>query len=1334
MSNLRNIIEAQDERNSQLAFRRAQGEIDSLTRNLERVGVEPPKAEPGFFMKALDYLDDPMNFILGGIGSLSNTPGFQDDSILEGAMRGVRQGTTTGELIRRNDIPILNSNPIVRGVTGFVGDVALDPLSWLTAGAGLGARIGGRAVTGTKVATKTDDALDAASLYRRLEGQHLAKRIAKNTGEDPAYMLRKMGLNSSDELLESASAPEFGARLFDAIGESNNLTPEMVDNILARSLRQSASDAARPFADANALFKEEKKVRRALQETKLGKKAPEVAQELADTFMKKKEAVRDTLGLKNIDDIDKLFAESGLRASSPFAPLIGSHSIELPGITHLSSKAGEVIGDAAYHVMKPVARYTSKGLDALENTFNPVAAVATGIKAARKLPKLFSKRILAGGAERSNLILEHEIGKATILADSIEDATQLFSPVRDALDDVQYKQVFSTTAQTFEEAAYAGYDEAIKKGLDDWMATSEAKRKGYRAMRESLASARLTDEQIDVVETTMRRYHNDMERIAKIESDAGILDTSRRFYFRHMFDLDDSSRRALETNEGFLEQFLGGVEAKSAGQKPDLSFTKTRKYETFAQAAEDRGLKVQGDWQDMYQLRMQAHYSAMAEKEFAERASLRMALPEDTILKIKKAVEQGNRDVNEAAFNFIGDIGLREEKFKSLALDSLGAEEVIREGGKPAAGLLDEMKKLGIKMRDDKGRWLDTERYYKLTGPGADSAANRKLRLQYGLKGNDGERLFVERINSLRDNLNKGLDRSADSRYARGANSAIKSELKRKILPSLDEDTQKWVQGALPQTFVDAISDADRNLGLGKITAKALRSSGHTQAADALEAGSNMLGSWVSALKYGVTQLWPAYHMRNLASAQFMGVDGASAIGEMFNPVYWAESYRLRLGHGKLVTKGGRVYTGKQIKKMLRDFGVINEDHLKAVDLMRMHQDAFRKYSDAIELEKDLLKAKNVKQFMKNQFAGKIDPKTGRWVEGQKSIAAFARGVENYGREHLFIQQLRRGFDPVSAAQETNRIMIDYARGKTAFERDIVNNAVFFYSFPRATLSNSLKSLVNRPGTITTQLHGVTAVQEMLRDPNAAPLPHEKMQQLLSSRGAQKIIRQLGQTSDGMAIVLENAGMPIEDLGRFLNIQTPTEMSLSSVLDAGIQSFQKTGLSVFAQLNPVIKTPMELIANKSFFFDKPLDSKFLRKFPIMAETSGDVLGLAKYPFQQIPTEVYEGIDDAWKYVLDGRDNGNGTMSVSPTKLALAELLIPGLARFKSTVLSSTNEDVGLGDRMLRLVSGVKVSEVDPLRSQVFADRERLLKIAEREGVATKSQTARRRRIEREKGR
>jgi hypothetical protein len=94
------------------------------------MGEEPPKKTDTKtkLLKVLDYMDRPRNAVVNAIQDVSKGE--------NGVLQGLSEGFRGQERANMSDFLDPNMNKYARGALGFIGDVALDPLTYLTFGAG----------------------------------------------------------------------------------------------------------------------------------------------------------------------------------------------------------------------------------------------------------------------------------------------------------------------------------------------------------------------------------------------------------------------------------------------------------------------------------------------------------------------------------------------------------------------------------------------------------------------------------------------------------------------------------------------------------------------------------------------------------------------------------------------------------------------------------------------------------------------------------------------------------------------------------------------------------------------------------------------------------------------------------------------------------------------------------------------------------------------------------------------------------------------------------------------------------------------------------------------
>ncbi len=145
----------------------------------------------------------------------------------------------------------------------------------------------------------------------------------------------------------------------------------------------------------------------------------------------------------------------------------------------------------------------------------------------------------------------------------------------------------------------------------------------------------------------------------------------------------------------------------------------------------------------------------------------------------------------------------------------------------------------------------------------------------------------------------------------------------------------------------------------------------------------------------------------------------------------------------------------------------------------------------------------------------------------------------------------------------------------------------------------------------------------------------------------------------------------------------------------------------------MINQVVQLVTGKNYFFDREITDKSMRKMALISEDLGKINGM-----DVIPKEVFQGLNEATRFFLKGTDNGDGTITASPTRLAVASLLIPGFERYRSTANAMAKDGTDTKTKLLRATTGIKVNEIDPERSLIFDERNRQKEFAEEKGLAT----------------
>lgn len=1241
------------------SYRRLQGENDRMEYFLRRIGEKPPEETKGFLSTALDILDTGGQFVRGGIASALGVEGYEKDNVLEGAIRGTQNDLTVGEILRKKGI--LKDHSFLRAAAGFVGDVVTDPLTFLTFGGGLGAKIGGKTVSrkGIKVAGKkiAGEAVTPVSLHRQLADDILKK------GRVDIENAVKLGRKTESE----------GKIALDILEASAD------------------ADAAEGFKLAKSLLAQKKK---------FGRIAPEqITPELKKSFAAREKVIRDMLDLAADQPIEDLFATPAIRFSNPFAGAIPfgpggkrigilSRNADIPGITPGSEKVLELLGGKLYNARAVVAKGGSKALKQLRKTGGPGEFLAGIIEGAGQVPSLFSKNIQAGGKAVAETIDEHQVAKAFMRKDVELELGARFAKFRELAGD-QADPLLERMTQMMQGALRPRKSalDAVRRGekaalqAADYFEDPKLLDKVRGILKAELDSTvpGLGDEALKLVD--MARA--DFDEFAKIEEGYGLLSNTIEGYIQNAYETPVGAKIADAAKKA--------GESLMANGRP--RFTLERTFAKMDDAFVERGLIPKYNFQERLAARTIAHRSALAERDFFERLGFEFGLDRQTYKTIDALVRSKNERVADAALEFLDRAGFDSENIRTGLVDGKDALGSTTAGVKQLAkrgGLEESAIPAGLKLRDSKGNFATPEviaNYRRVAfdqsiqvDAAARAAAKHELTRMGLAEGHDD---LIESMGAFYNEYQKGLlGRAGETLETRAGAELVNENFRKFIAKNADEESARFFRGILPKSLVSVINDSFEQKTILKQMTQNMRGKGHARVADALDKFTDGYIGWVNNLKFGATQVWPSFHLRNLGSAQFLGTQEASILGEQLNPLKFLETYALRNMKGQMIQEGtGAVLDAKKLINEARRFGFLNENPMHIADIIEDH--------------------------------ATILSKLGNKLPGKKLLGKMSNHIENIGREHLYFQLRKAGYDPKSAANRVGDLMVNYARGKTRFERDIVNNMIFFYSFARATTVNQLNALITRPGALTAQLHAIDGVKEFLLDPNAVPLPRDEEQEITTLRGSETIPRFIGRGESGNPIFLQNVGMPIEEVSRFVNLKVPGELSAGAIVDAGVESAQRTANTIVASASPPLKVIMEnIIAKKNFYFDRPIDDRTLRKFPMWGE---DVPKLLPYDFKLIPKPVWDSLNKATKEVLNGRSNGDGTMTVDPHRLALLGVLVPGADRFRSQYGALSKKGVSDKAKILRLFSGVKAVEVEPEKSRVYDKNRRLKKYIDRIG-------------------
>lgn len=292
-----------------------------------------------------------------------------------------------------------------------------------------------------------------------------------------------------------------------------------------------------------------------------------------------------------------------------------------------------------------------------------------------------------------------------------------------------------------------------------------------------------------------------------------------------------------------------------------------------------------------------------------------------------------------------------------------------------------------------------------------------------------------------------------------------------------------------------------------------------------------------------------------------------------------------------------------------------------------------------------------------------------RWMENREDLMRLA----------TYKHQLDRGVPEKQAADFASNLHIDYG-DLTRVERKVARRIFPFYTFSARQLPIHAKALATNPGKFANL---------------------EKARQELA-----------GATGAGADLSV--------DAPEFVNRQVPflikvggSEYAISAALPVTLLNELPVGTDVGAYLaelgnfgaglvNPFIKNPAELKANRSFFFRRDIESE---KFPLVA-APGWVKALPKSQQERLGV-----VDD----FID-RKSGNRTVGW-PGRTDYLFKQVPGLVYIAQNLSTEgSRRGQGTGQKLLSAVLGVRVDKVDKRTNTIFRLLDESTKLDKRIGT------------------
>lgn len=1229
-------------------------DILSTQNRLQSVGIDPLDATPreSLFMKGLNFLDKGGQAVRGILDSALVRGDIFQPGVGLGVERAWNERTSGADILRRSGM----ESPIARGLLGFGTDVLTDPLSWLSLGstslAKQGlAKAGGRFLSKEGMGVK--DAIEKALLAPMLGEKDAA--LASGT-IDKAFAAMGMYKDELTKLRRTGKA-------FGKASKELGLEKELVASRLAELepqfkplLEQASQVMGKPITDAN----------------------------IADLFAKPQLSVSMTIpGLGHlIGAQDKQLIAEARKMEGPIADLF----IKEAGPVKKGLKA---VGKVASAIFKPGTVGTSINindgvLDAIVNanalakekigelvTSVPIIGkplVDTVSTLGKGFQKIFARKFFEGEA---NHYLETQRQNVTSTARQNAERTALniFDKFIHARDETgKIIGVNKDGQETLKQAALL-YDSAMTKPIEmlreKKVLTNEEGtllkliNNAYQGVHEPFDSKVLSEgvwQNLDQLsKQNVQILLQSPEISPEVKEAISILDNS----FKQISEVE--KQLGIKYND--IEAYL--PHRYSAFTHTD--FTKKRKFATLKEAL---GASMIGDTNAvaLYAKRLEDSIKLQGTQAYFQRMVIQNGLPFEKVKQLYIDAAK-NPTGPEAAIlkrrGFANAVPWTQDEIgraKDIFDVQTKGQQII------AKGLAEKVKPTS-------------------SGSEVGTDVAQQVGLSMGRKGDKVVPITPEvqaQISAAYQDFNDSLSRAL-----------IKQDFIPKDfnMPDINTGelgksvfTQDGKQFVMPVPIAEAMKE---NMATRDILRKALAGS---------DFGSKVLRMFDSSmgfLKRTVTLPFPSYWANNmLGDTFFRAMDGGL---NALDPGLLVRTHDFLSGKTALKTKSGGYWTPESFIKLARQNGLAmsQNDMLEVVDA-----------AGALNLDKAIAQERSG---LKNLVTGHVG--TAMEQASQKLRDKF----ETFFRMSHTIHRLEQGDTFMSALNHANDAMINY-RDLSPVEQSLFRRFYMFYGWLSKSTKKSLTSLFTQPADLTNQLRAARGVSEFFSSPDAAPTAEQFEQKLLQTVTSQEQVAfPLGRDKEGKTLLARGYGLPVNTLLQSFSLQQPRSFKVSEVLDAAGDSIVRTVQKQFAAANPLINTAAQQISGKNLYFDKPLNSAFLQKLPMLSAMA-EKIGI--FPYNQIP----ENIDKEIGKFLNAVPDGKGHLIADAGKFWVLVNLVPALSRVISTANYMANADISATKGMLPVLTGTKIEQQDPERSYLGTYKEELDKLAKSQSYGLRKKT------------
>lgn len=1143
---------------------------------------------------------------------------------------------------------------VARTVWGLGADLVTDPLTYLS--------FGGKAL---KVADQVGDAVNvttkAAGKFLTQEGSNVFRNFADKVGVEnlASYIDDPQMLESFNKLATGKSAREVSEEAFNILEKLKN--PLGIEEIT--KLNQLDVDKAVMSGEtvAENVFKEASSAQQAALKTERMKQAAlDVTYDPLQVVEKEKK-VRAALELGEEVPIKSLFSKEALR--------FGGY--EIPGTGELV----EGLNGGLYTTGVEGSRLLSQLGKKVKDLENPIIdKMTTAVSELSKVPinalSSVSRRIMGTGevfGSRLPLTSAKEWQRSMLFNDkeSVERAQTLFS----AFGPEEREAALNTFEESRKRFAVM---QPKNPGLD--MGTVEDM--VYRELQQK-------DPKAHALFDFMKK---DYDRMGKLEQEAGITGEL----------LDDYLNRYYLSGPG-----LGDARIALKNKGANSNFTMSRQFGLLDDAIA-RGYSPVRDLEVLYAQRVAGHNAMMSNKKFMDQMFFQHGLSEEARDQVARFARQEIEAGAKMTPEIIGKARLNAQALKlqipeSVQLEAMGQnpksiltgdvpESInhIIDNVDPTWGLPRTLSGLPISPSDydnyqriirevgEKGDYLEKpilDEAGKVVNIGAMDEIKKVIEKNKLTFAPEERQIVSELWDNYKTSTDKlaMLGRSGEFLTDRAGTARLPSYLSGVIdsaLKNADEATKQFYKGDLPTPIINLINDSVDTRTWYQKMASSPDFKG-TPYEKVLTTAANAWTQGLSIVRAGSTKIWPSYIIGNLVQGQMAGLQAGMMLAENLSlPKILANRQVFEKG-ADLISDFGQRVPNRQIMRDMEKNGI----KMSYKDVSELTA-SWGKYFEAIGKHQP-------EDFLKGI---KADPReNSTTAKLARAFSEFNEGVENFGRQNLFVALKKKGYSSETAAEEVSRVFVDYQLGKTNFEKSALSNLFFFYSFARGSATNAVTSLFTQPGALSAQGSYIRFMSNLLRQEGAIQ-PEDFKKNTSTLKGTEGLSAYLGQDEKtGNARIISSFRTPLEETNRMVPIRLPSELSFAGIKDSVKENARNFTRAQLGSLNPFLKGTIEAATGRNLYFDKPLDDPYLNQ-------------VVK------PSAVWDA--------LKGTPQKDPTMFDSTGLIRTANMFLPPVSMLNSKLKQiATAKDPASG--LLSVLTGIRTNIVEPEKSTAYEKIKRL---------------------------